>query len=105
MATSVFALAPFLGPVLGPIAGGYVTERCGYRWVYWIQFIYAGVMTILSIIVVPETYAPTILRRRARSLQAAALSEGKEEYYIAKYDTVKKSKREVVLVGDRKSVV
>ncbi|AFR97263.1 multidrug transporter [Cryptococcus neoformans C23] len=99
LATSVFALAPFLGPVLGPIAGGYVTERCGYRWVYWIQFIYAGVMTILSIIVVPETYAPTILRRRARSLQAAALSEGKEEYYIAKYDTVKKSKREVVLVG------
>lgn len=58
-----------------------------------------SVMTILSIIVVPETYAPTILRRRARSLQAAALSEGKEEYYIAKYDTVKKSKREVVLVG------
>ncbi|WVQ91212.1 hypothetical protein IAS59_005009 [Cryptococcus gattii] len=99
LATSVFALAPFLGPVLGPIAGGYVTERCGYRWVYWIQFIYAAVMTILSIIVVPETYAPTILRRHARSLQATALSEGKEEYYISKYDMVKKSKREVILVG------
>lgn len=58
-----------------------------------------SVMTILSIIVVPETYAPTILRRHARSLQATALSEGKEEYYISKYDMVKKSKREVILVG------
>lgn len=56
-------------------------------------------MTILSIIVVPETYAPTILRRHARSLQATALSEDKEEYYISKYDMVKKSKREVILVG------
>ncbi|KAE8539173.1 hypothetical protein D1P53_004263 [Cryptococcus gattii VGV] len=52
-------------------------------------------MTILSIIVVPETYAPTILRRHARSLQATALSEGKEEYYISKYDMVKKK----VIVG------
>ncbi|WVQ79622.1 hypothetical protein IAT38_001722 [Cryptococcus sp. DSM 104549] len=99
MATSVFALAPFLGPVLGPIAGGYVTERCGYRWVYWIQFIYATVMTVLCIIIVPETYAPTILRRKAAALQKESAAAGRNEVFLAKYDRVVKTKWEIIKVG------
>nr|XP_031859492.1 uncharacterized protein CI109_005140 [Kwoniella shandongensis]KAA5526564.1 hypothetical protein CI109_005140 [Kwoniella shandongensis] len=99
VATSVFSLAPFLGPVLGPIVGGYVTERCGYRWVYWITFIYACVMTVATILIVPETYAPTILRKTARRLQAASEAAGRNEHFIAKYDRVKKTKKEIIKVG------
>jgi MFS family permease len=41
LATTLFALAPFLGPVLGPIVGGFVVEKHGFRWVFWVQFIFA----------------------------------------------------------------
>ncbi|WWD03222.1 hypothetical protein V865_001273 [Kwoniella europaea PYCC6329] len=95
MATSIFSLAPFLGPVLGPIVGGYVTERCGYRWVYWIQFIYALIVTVATIVIMPETYAPTILRLKAKQLNT--LSQG--EVYIAKFDKAKKSKSEIIKIG------
>ncbi|ODO08297.1 multidrug transporter [Cryptococcus wingfieldii CBS 7118] len=99
VATSIFALAPFLGPVAGPIVGGYVAEKCGYRWVYWIQFIFAAVMTVLCIIFIPETYAPTILRREAIRLQNVAQEEGRDEHFISKYDIERKSKREIIQIG------
>lgn len=41
LAGSLFALAPFLGPVLGPIVGGFVTQALGFRWVFWVNFIFA----------------------------------------------------------------
>ncbi|WRT66674.1 uncharacterized protein IL334_003634 [Kwoniella shivajii] len=95
MATSVFSLAPFLGPVLG----GYVTERCGYRWVYWIQFIYAIAVTVATIAILPESYAPTILRRKAARLSKISKEEGKDLMYIAKYDENKKTKAEIIKIG------
>ena len=33
---SLWAMGPLLGPCIGPAIGGYVTERLGWRWVYWI---------------------------------------------------------------------
>ena len=30
---SIFAAAPFMGPTLGPIAGGFLGETRGWRWV------------------------------------------------------------------------
>ena len=29
---SLFAVAPFMGPTLGPIVGGFVDETIGWRW-------------------------------------------------------------------------
>ena len=34
-ANSIFSVGPLFGPVLGPILGGIVSERAGWRWVYW----------------------------------------------------------------------
>ncbi|WVQ99728.1 hypothetical protein IAU59_006870 [Kwoniella sp. CBS 9459] len=110
MATSIFSLAPFLGPVLGPVIGGYVTQYCGYHWVYWLQFIYAFVITAFCLVVQPETYAPTILRRQAKSFTKLSAKQAQaqggnshdgvsEEVYIAKYDKVKKTKKEIMKIG------
>jgi MFS family permease len=44
----LFALAPFLGPVLGPIVGGFVVEKHGFRWVFWVQFIFAWYVTFFA---------------------------------------------------------
>ncbi|CAE6426807.1 unnamed protein product [Rhizoctonia solani] len=84
LASALFAMAPFAGPVLGPIVGGYVSEsRAGWRWNFWIMFIFSAVMFVLSVLLVPETFAPVLLRRRARELHAE--SEG-QLHYVSKYE-------------------
>ncbi|POR34074.1 Putative MFS-type transporter [Tolypocladium paradoxum] len=81
IATSIFAMAPFLGPALGPIAGGFLGEAEGWRWVEGMTAIFTGVLWILNSIVYPETYAPVLLRKRA-----AALSKKTGNVYISKLD-------------------
>jgi multidrug resistance protein len=68
LAMSVFAGAPFLGPALGPIVGGFVAESVGWRWVEGVMAIFTGVLWITGSLTIPETYAPVILRRRAAKL-------------------------------------
>ena len=41
----------------------------GWRWLYWIQLILAGVAFVLITFTVPETYAPILLSRRAAKLR------------------------------------
>jgi MFS family permease len=70
LAMGLFALAPFLGPTIGPIAGGFLGQNEGWRWVSGMMTIFAGVMWILGLVFVPETYAPVLLRKRAAKLSA-----------------------------------
>ncbi|KXJ97742.1 major facilitator superfamily transporter [Microdochium bolleyi] len=70
LATSIFAAAPFLGPALGPIAGGFLSASAGWRWVEGLMAAFTGVMWIIISLTVPETYAPVILQKRAEKLSA-----------------------------------
>ncbi|TLS27649.1 hypothetical protein PpBr36_04643 [Pyricularia pennisetigena] len=66
---AAFSAAPFIGPAIGPLVGGYLSDATGWRWLYWIQLIVSFVVWVLITFTVPETYAPTILARRARQIQ------------------------------------
>ncbi|KAL8279684.1 hypothetical protein RQP46_007997 [Phenoliferia psychrophenolica] len=67
---AIFAAAPFLGPApVGPITGGFLGDAYGWRWVEGYIAIFSGTLAIIGIICIPETYAPTLLRRRAALLQ------------------------------------
>ncbi|KAM0350084.1 hypothetical protein ACHAPU_003247 [Fusarium lateritium] len=68
---AAFSAAPFIGPAIGPLVGGYLSDAAGWRWLYWIQLILAFVVWILITFTVPETYAPTLLARRAHKLRAS----------------------------------
>ncbi|KAF3055931.1 putative transporter mfs2 [Daldinia childiae] len=68
LALTVFALVPFMGPVLGPIVGGFVAQSIGWRWVIGIITILTGAGLIVCTLTLPETYAPIILRYRANRL-------------------------------------
>jgi MFS family permease len=68
LAMSLFAAAPFLGPCLGPVTGGFLGETAGWRWVEGYLAILAGTLWIIGSLVVPETYTPVILRRRAKKM-------------------------------------
>lgn len=81
LAGAVFAVAPFLGPCIGPIVGGFLGEAEGWRWVEGVMAIFTGVLWIVVCAVVPETYAPVLLRKRATKLSKVT---GKQ--YVSKFD-------------------
>ncbi|KAK4684526.1 hypothetical protein P7C73_g5648, partial [Tremellales sp. Uapishka_1] len=82
---AIFASAPFLGPALGPIIGGFLGETGGWRWVAGLIAMFTGVLTIFGFIIIPETYAPVLLRARA-----ATLSKATGKVYRSKQEKDKK---------------
>lgn len=64
-ATTIWTAGPLLGFVVGPIFGGYMGQRIGWRWTVWLEAVVGSVITIVAIICVRETYPPMILLRRA----------------------------------------
>jgi MFS transporter, DHA1 family, multidrug resistance protein len=70
VAVAIFAAATFIGPVAGPIVGGFVTQsHLGWRWTAWLTLIMAAASGGTAVFIVPETYAGTILQRRATRLR------------------------------------
>ncbi|KAG1145966.1 hypothetical protein G6F37_005173 [Rhizopus arrhizus] len=68
-AVAYFAAAPYAGPVLGPLVGGWISVGTqNWRWLYWVNMIFAGVTWIIACIL-PETYHPTLLAKRAKKLR------------------------------------
>jgi len=76
IAISCYFLAPLNGPILGPVIGGFIYQELGWRWIDWIVFILLGV-SFLAALVTPETYAPTLLKRKAERLRKGT---GDERY-------------------------
>ncbi|KAI0415010.1 major facilitator superfamily domain-containing protein [Xylaria grammica] len=66
---AAFSAAPFVGPAVGPLVGGFLSDHLGWRWLYWLTLILSGVIWLLITFTIPETYAPTILARRAKKLR------------------------------------
>ncbi|KAI1799927.1 MFS general substrate transporter [Daldinia bambusicola] len=87
LATAIFATAPFLGPSIGPIAGGFLGTAGGWRWVEGLMAAYTGLLWFICTFLVPETYAPILLRRRAEKL-----SELTGKVYVSKLDAGKPKK-------------
>ena len=42
LAMGFYCAAPFLGPVLGPLAGGFLSENAGWRWVEGLGAVFSG---------------------------------------------------------------
>jgi MFS family permease len=66
---AAFSAAPFIGPAIGPLVGGFLADNLGWRWLYWIQLILSAAVWIGITFTVPETYAPTLLSRRAKKMR------------------------------------
>ena len=67
----VFANAAFLGPICGPVVGGFIgqSSRVSWRWTEWVTLIISGLILILVVLFQPETYAPVLLGWKARKLR------------------------------------
>ena len=70
VAIAIFAGATFVGPIAGPVMGSFISQSyLGWRWTAWITLIMASFFGIIAFIVVPETFSPLILKRRAQRMR------------------------------------
>ncbi|KAI5853786.1 major facilitator superfamily domain-containing protein, partial [Tricharina praecox] len=65
----LFTMAAFLGPVIGPIVGGFLVQGLaldeGWRWCFGVQLILSGVF-LLNWLWIPETLQKTLILRKAQ---------------------------------------
>lgn len=65
---TLYCSAPFLGPTLGPIVGNWAAPYLGWKWVDGISVLLCFAAWIAGVLIIPETYAPRLLQRRATKL-------------------------------------
>lgn len=69
LAIAFFSFSPYSGPVFGGIVNGFISVGSGrYDLMVWVNMAFAGVMWIV-IGLIPETYSPVILKKRAKRLR------------------------------------
>lgn len=72
-AMTIFTLSPILGPCVGPIFAGWIMQGYGethWPWIFWASTMFGGAVAVVGLIVLRETYAPVLLRRAVRRMQA-----------------------------------
>ncbi|KIX10692.1 uncharacterized protein Z518_01776 [Rhinocladiella mackenziei CBS 650.93] len=74
---TAFTGAPFVGPALGPVMGGFINSFTDWRWCFYVQIIWAAVI-FLCVLITPETFHPVLLSRKAAKLRK---DTGNNEYY------------------------
>ncbi|EMD94343.1 hypothetical protein COCC4DRAFT_131598 [Bipolaris maydis ATCC 48331] len=81
-ALTIWSMGPLLGPVVGPVVGGFMAQNIGWRWTFWFTAIMTGVGVIASHFILRETYAPTLLGKKAARLR----KETGDPNYKSKFD-------------------
>jgi MFS family permease len=49
-AIGLYSLAPLLGPAIGPIVGGFITENTTWRWIFWSTTILCAAVQISGLL-------------------------------------------------------
>ena len=83
MPLALFSAASFLGPVIAPTVGGFISDYTSWEWNFWLVLIFSTSIYIAMVLYLPETYQPKILhdkyRRQGITVQRKDL---KKELYI-----------------------
>ena len=66
----------FIGPCVAPICGAYITMHTTWRWIFWSTSIFDVLVQILALFFLSETFAPTILGRKAKKIQKVYKERG-----------------------------
>ncbi|ODN73705.1 hypothetical protein, variant [Cryptococcus amylolentus CBS 6039] len=91
-AIAIFAAAPYTGPVIGPLIGGFIGKYAGWRWIYWVNMIAAGVVWAATL-TIPETFAPAILKRRAQKMR----QDTQDSSFVTEQEIFRKPLNEIVI--------
>ncbi|TFB01331.1 putative efflux pump kojT [Trichoderma ghanense] len=71
VAFPIFAATGLMGPVLGPVVGGWISQAhdISWRWTEWVTIIVSGALLISLLLFQPETYEPILLQWKASHLR------------------------------------
>jgi multidrug resistance protein len=68
-AMAAYVIGASLGPSIGPICGGYLTQAAGWRWNFWLLAIAAGAVTVVVFLFMHESYPYVLLKRKTERLR------------------------------------
>ncbi|KAJ9488063.1 hypothetical protein VN97_g5240 [Penicillium thymicola] len=97
----LYTASPFVGPEVGPLVGGFINAFTTWRWTFYVLLIWAGVMLASIIFLVPETYHPVLLRRKAEKLR----QETGDERLKAPIEKLQRSVIQTVLLSMKRPVL
>ncbi|KAJ5605835.1 drug/proton antiporter YHK8 [Penicillium lagena] len=89
----LYTASPFIGPEVGPLVGGFINQFTTWRWTFYVLLIWTGVLLISIFFLVPETYHPVLLRRKAQKLR----QETGEDRWRAPIEKLNRSVAQTVL--------
>ncbi|RDW82446.1 MFS general substrate transporter-7 [Coleophoma cylindrospora] len=68
-ASAIFSLGPLFGPVVGPICGGFISQRAGWRWAFWVVLIASAPTAIGIGFLNRETNHRVLIERKTLALR------------------------------------
>jgi MFS family permease len=68
-AVAVYSIGILFGPILGPICGGFIAQRAGWRWDMWVVLIVAVLLTAGLFVFNRETNHSVLLNRKTLRLR------------------------------------
>ncbi|KAK2762839.1 hypothetical protein FQN54_001014 [Arachnomyces sp. PD_36] len=89
----IYTASPFVGPELGPLVGGFINYHTSWRWTFYVLIIWTGAVLVSIVCLVPETYHPVLLSRKAERLRR----ETGDERWIAPVEKLERSVFQTVL--------
>ncbi|KAF9462855.1 major facilitator superfamily domain-containing protein [Collybia nuda] len=75
---ALYTISPFIGPVLGPLISGLINQNLYWRWTFRFQAMWIFSQLIALYLLVPETYVPVLLKRKAYRMR---ISTGNPAYW------------------------
>ncbi|KAE8373393.1 major facilitator superfamily domain-containing protein [Aspergillus bertholletiae] len=70
-AMAIYSIFPLVGQVIGPIAGGFLTEKVSWHWAFYVTSIVDGCVQLFGLFFLDESYTPVLLRRKRDRLTNA----------------------------------
>ena len=67
---ALFAGSALFGTGLGPLCSGFIAQHVSWRWVFYVQVIYGGLLILAVAIFFKETRGSVLLSRRAKLLNS-----------------------------------
>jgi len=68
-AICLFSLGVFVGPILAPVMGSYITQHTTWRWLEYVVGCFAAAVFVATVFFFEETHHPTILVSKAKQMR------------------------------------
>ncbi|KAK2037956.1 MFS general substrate transporter [Colletotrichum somersetense] len=82
---AIATFVPYLGPALGPIIGGIITQKLDWPWLSYLPSIFNAIVWVVGLVLIRESYTPVLLarRRKVAATTTRASSLGPTSFWVA----------------------